>query len=75
MAINVAGLVPASIKSKNVATEDYVDTSVANIDISNTLNTNNNVFAQRLGYMDYKELHIYYLLRQILFALLVLILV
>ena len=47
MAINVAGLVPASIKSKNVATEDYVDTSIASIDISNTLNTNNNVFAQR----------------------------
>ena len=51
MAISVVGLVPASIKSKNVATEDYVDTSIASIDISNTLNTNNDVFAQRLGYL------------------------
>ena len=56
MAINVAGLVPANIKSKNVATEQYVDTSIAGIDISNTLNTNNDVFAQRLGYMDYADM-------------------
>ena len=35
MAINVAGLIPASIKSKNVATEDYVDTSVASNVVSN----------------------------------------
>ena len=37
MAINVAGLVPASTKSKNVATEDYVDTSVASSVISSNL--------------------------------------
>ena len=51
MAINVAGLVPASIKSKNVATEQYVNTSVASVDVSTTVNSsiysNNDVFAQR----------------------------
>ena len=56
MAINVAGLVPASIKSKNVATEQYVNTSVASVDVSNTLNTNNDLFAQRLGYLSYADM-------------------
>lgn len=37
MPINISGLVPASIKSKNVATEDYVDTSVASNVVSNNL--------------------------------------
>ena len=56
MGLNIATIKPAIEKAKNVATEQYVDTSVANIDISNTLNTNNNVFAQRLGYMDYDDM-------------------
>ena len=56
MALDINTIKPASLKAKNVATEEYVDTSVANIDISNTLNTNNNVFAQRLGYMDYADM-------------------
>lgn len=53
MAINVNTLVPASLKSKNVATEQYVDTSIANIDVSGDINANNDVFAQKLGYASY----------------------
>ena len=56
MALDIATIQPAIEKSKNVATENYVDTSIANIDISNTLNTNNNVFAQRLGYLSYDDM-------------------
>ena len=56
MALDINNIKPAIEKAKNVATEQYVDTSVANIDISNTLNTNNDVFAQRLGYMDYADM-------------------
>ena len=53
MAINVSTLAPASLKSKNVATEQYVDTSVASIDVSPTIAANNDVFAQKLGYANY----------------------
>lgn len=53
MAINVETLAPASLKSKNVATEQYVDTSVANIDVSGDISANNDVFAQKLGYANY----------------------
>ena len=56
MGLNIATIQPAIEKSKNVATEQYVDTSVANIDISNTLNTNNDAFAQRLGYSSYADM-------------------
>ncbi len=56
MALDISSIKPAIEKAKNVATEDYVDTSVANIDISNTLNTNNDVFAQRLGYLSYDDM-------------------
>lgn len=56
MALDINNIKPAIEKAKNVATEQYVDTSVANIDISQTLNTNNDVFAQRLGYMDYDDM-------------------
>ena len=56
MGLNISTIQPAIEKAKNVATEQYVDTSVANIDISQTLNTNNDVFAQRLGYMDYADM-------------------
>ena len=56
MALDINNIKPAIEKAKNVATEQYVDTSVANIDISNTLNTNNDVFAQRLGYLGYADM-------------------
>ena len=54
--LNVTTIKPALEKAKNVATEQYVDTSIANIDISSTLNTNNDVFAQRLGYLSYADM-------------------
>ena len=40
MAINIATLKPASIKAKEVATEEYVDTKVSNIDFSGSINSN-----------------------------------
>lgn len=48
MAINVTGLVPASIKSKNVATEDYVDTSVASNVVSNNLIKNSEMIIESI---------------------------
>ena len=45
MALDISNIKPAIEKAKNVATEQYVDTSVGNLDTSNTLNTNNDVFA------------------------------
>lgn len=56
MLINVATLVPASLKSKNVATEQYVDTSVASIDVSPTIAANNDVFAQAQGFANYTDM-------------------
>lgn len=56
MGLNISTIQPAIEKSKNVATENYVDTSIANIDISQTLNTNNDLFAQRLGYLSYADM-------------------
>lgn len=53
MAINISTIKPASLKSKNVATEEYVDTGIANIDVSAPIENNNNLFAQRLGYTNY----------------------
>lgn len=53
MAIDTTTLTPASIKAKNVATEEYVDNGIANIDVSGDIQDNNNVFAQKLGYTDY----------------------
>lgn len=53
MAINISTLTQASIKVKNVATEEYVDTSVVNIDVSGDIQYNNYVFAQKLGYANY----------------------
>lgn len=34
MAINVNNLTPAVLKAKEVATEDYVDSAVATVDVS-----------------------------------------
>lgn len=56
MALNITTIQPAILKAKNVATEQYVDTAVDSIDISQTLNANNNVFAQRLGYISYADM-------------------
>ena len=56
MAINIATLKPASIKAKEVATEEYVDTKVSNIDFSGSINNNNDIFAQKLGYLNYQAM-------------------
>lgn len=56
MAININTLAPASLKSKNVATEQYVDSSIANIDNSSEFASNNDLFAQKLGYASYSEM-------------------
>lgn len=53
MAINISTIKPASLKSKNVATEEYVDTGIANIDVNAPIENNNDLFAQRLGYTNY----------------------
>lgn len=57
MALNINSIVPAIEKAKNIATEQYVDTSVASIDVSENINsgisTNNDIFAQKLGYSNY----------------------
>lgn len=57
MGLNIATIVPAVEKAKNIATEQYVDTSVASVDVSSAVNSsissNNNVFAQKLGYANY----------------------
>lgn len=39
MAINVSTLKPDSLKSKEVATEEYVDTGISNIDVSSSINS------------------------------------
>lgn len=51
MALDINNIKPATEKAKNVATEQYVNTSVASVDVSTTVNSsiysNNDVFAQR----------------------------
>lgn len=53
MPLNISNITPASIKAKNVATEEYVDTGLANIDVSGDIANNNEIFAQKLGYSNY----------------------
>lgn len=53
MALNINTIKQASPKANNVATEQYVDRSIANIDVSGDINANNDIFAQRLGYTNY----------------------
>ncbi len=53
MALDINTIKPASLKAKNVATEEYVDSSIQNIDISSSIDDNNDLIAQKLGYADY----------------------
>ena len=53
MALNINTITPAVEKAKNIATEQYVDSSIASIDVSSGINANNDVFAQKLGYANY----------------------
>lgn len=54
MALNVGLLNAAVAKAKTVASEEYVDTAIAN-NVPD-LTGNNNTFAQQLGYESYAEL-------------------
>lgn len=52
MGLNINTIVSSVEKAKNIATEQYVNTSVASVDVSTTVNSsiysNNDVFAQRV---------------------------
>ena len=56
MSLNINTITPAIGKAKNIATEQYVDSSIAAIDISSDINSNNDVFAQKLGYANYQAM-------------------
>lgn len=49
-------LVPASLKAKEVATVDYVDGELSNVDVSYEALTGKDLWAQQLGYADYAAL-------------------
>lgn len=51
MPLDINTIKPASLKAKNVATEEYVDSSIQDIDLSADLLYNNNEFASKLGYI------------------------
>ena len=51
MALDINNIKPSIEKAKNVATEEYVDTSIQDIDLSADLLYNNNEFASKLGYI------------------------
>lgn len=53
MALNINTITPAIEKAKNIATEQYVDTSIAGIDVSGDISANNDLLAQKLGYLNY----------------------
>jgi hypothetical protein len=56
MALDINTLKPAVLKANAVATEEYVDTSISSIptpDVSGDIADNNEIFAQKLGYVDY----------------------
>ena len=50
MGLNVNTIKQASPKANQVATEQYVDTSIASIDVSSDINTNNDAFARSQGF-------------------------
>ena len=56
MALNINNIKQASPKANQVATEQYVDTSIAGIDVSGDINANNDIFAQKLGYANYNAM-------------------
>lgn len=56
MALDINTIKQASPKANQVATEQYVDTSIAGIDVTQDISANNDVFAQKLGYVDYQAM-------------------
>jgi len=49
MALNINNITPASLKAKEVATQEYVDTEISAADSKDEL-------AQRLGYISYADM-------------------
>lgn len=56
MALDINNIKPASIKAKNIATEEYVDNGLANIDVSGDISNNNDLFAQAQGFANYSDM-------------------
>lgn len=59
MGLNISTLTPASLKSKNVATEEYVDNSIATIptpDVTGQIQSSEDTFAQSLGFSSYDNM-------------------
>lgn len=56
MALDINTIKQASPKANQVATEQYVDTSIAGIDVSGDINANNDILAQKLGYTNYASM-------------------
>lgn len=56
MALDINTIKQASPKANQVATEQYVDTSIAGIDVSSDISSNNDIFAQKLGYLSYADM-------------------
>lgn len=56
MALNINTIKQASPKANNVATEQYVDRSIANIDVSGDINANNNTLAVAQGFSSYSDM-------------------
>lgn len=56
MGLDINNIKQASPKANQVATEQYVDTSIAGIDVSSDISSNNDIFAQKLGYASYSAM-------------------
>ncbi len=56
MALDINNIKQASPKANQVATEQYVDTSIAAIDVSGDINSNNDAFAVSQGFISYSDM-------------------
>jgi hypothetical protein len=56
MALDINTIKQASPKANQVATEQYVDTSIAGIDVSGDISANNDAFAQAQGFTNYADM-------------------
>lgn len=56
MALDINTIKQASPKANQVATEQYVDTSIASIDVSSDINANNDAFALSQGFSSYSDM-------------------
>lgn len=56
MPLNINNIKQASPKANQVATEQYVDTSIAGIDVSGDIISNNDAFAKSQGFSSYDDM-------------------